>query len=210
MSSAAGEFPDGLFRKIARYRYKVFVELLGWPLQNRDGVELDQFDRPDTLYVVALDHNDSVIGCARLLPTTHPYLLGEKFPQLLNGLKPPCSPDIWELSRFAAVNFNGPPATSALKQFSSPLSISLLHESMACAVSHGAKRLITVSPIGVERLLQNIGVDAYRAGPPMIVDGQPVVGCWIEIERTAMKAYRKGSGSGTKCEAPHLAIGPDA
>lgn len=219
MSSAAGELPDGLFRKIARYRYKVFVELLGWPLQNRDGVELDQFDRPDTLYVVALDHNDSVIGCARLLPTTHPYLLGEKFPQLLDGLKPPCSPDIWELSRFAVVNFNGP-AISALKQFSSPISISLLHESMACAASHGAKRLITVSPIGVERLLQNIGVNAYRAGPPMIVDGQPVVGCWIEIgkdgalragiERTAMKAHRKGSGSGTKCEAPRLSIRPNA
>lgn len=181
MSSAPEGLPEGLYWKVAHYRYKVFVERLGWPLQTQGCVELDQFDRSDTVYVVAQDDNDCVIGCARLIPTTRPYLLGEIFPQLLNGLKPPCSPDVWELSRFAAVDFNSRPI-SASKQFSSPIAISLLRESIACAASHGAKRLITVSPIGVERLLQNMGVNAHRAGPPMIVDGYPIFACWIEID----------------------------
>jgi acyl homoserine lactone synthase len=183
VSSASEGLPGDLYSKVARYRHKVFVERLGWPLKTQNGVELDQFDRPDTVYVVAQDDDGCVVGCARLIPTSSPYLLGEVFPQLLNGLTPPCSPDVWELSRFAAVGFNNRSSrtTSALRQFSSPLAIKLLQESIACAASHDAKRLITVSPIGVERLLQSIGVNAHRAGPPMVVDGHPIIACWIEI-----------------------------
>jgi len=172
--------PQRVYSKISRYRYQVFVERLGWQLPARDGAELDQFDRPDTVYVVAQDDEGSVIGCARLLPTTRPYLLGEKFPYLLNGLPIPCSPDVWELSRFAAVDLNRE-ATSVGGQFSSPIAIKLLKESIACAAAYGAKRLITVSPIGVERLLRRAGFHAYRAGPPVVIDGYPIFACWIEI-----------------------------
>jgi len=170
-----------LYTKTAKYRYKVFIETLGWELQTRNGEELDQFDRPDTLYVVAQDEEGHVNGCARLLPSNRPYLLGEVFPQLMNGQPVPCSPDVWELSRFASVDFNAA-STSALSQFSSELTIKLLHAAIDCAAAHGAKRLITVSPIGIERLLRRTGVHAHRAGPPMIIGGHPIFACWIEIE----------------------------
>ena len=179
MSGASEGLPQGLYSKLSRYRHTVFVEQLGWELQTQDGAELDQFDRPDTVYVVAQDNEDQVFGCARLLPTTRPYLLGEVFPQLLNGLPPPCSPDVWELSRFAAVDLNN--QTSTLGQFSSPVAIKLLQESIVCAAAHGAKRLIAVSVIGVERLLRRAGFHVHRAGPPMIVDGYPLFACWIEF-----------------------------
>lgn len=179
MSGDPKGLPAGVCSKVARYRHQVFVEQLGWELETRDGAELDQFDRPDTVYVVAQDDEGRINGCARLLPTTRSYLLGEVFPQLLNGLPPPCSADIWELSRFAAVDLNSP--VPAQGQFSSPITIKLLQESIACAAAHGAKRLISVSPIGVERLLGRYGFHAHRAGPPMVVDGHPIFACWIEI-----------------------------
>lgn len=179
MSGDPEELPTGVYSKVARYRHKVFVEQLGWELRTQDGAEMDQFDRPDTVYVVAQDDEGHVFGCARLLPTTRPYLLGDVFPQLLNGLPPPCSPDVWELSRFAAVDLNSPAST--MGQFSSPIAIKLLQESITCAAAHGAKRLITVSPIGVERLLRRAGFNAHRAGPPMVIDGHPIFACWIEI-----------------------------
>lgn len=144
-------------------------------------MELDQFDRPDTLYVVSQDEDGWVNGCARLLPTNHPYLLGEVFPQLLNGLPPPCTLDVWELSRFAAVDFKHQ-SSSALGQFSSPIAIKLLQEAITYAGEYGAKRIITVSPIGIERLLRRAGFHAHRAGPPMIIDGHPIFACWIEIQ----------------------------
>jgi N-acyl-L-homoserine lactone synthetase len=165
---------------MANYRHKVFVEQLGWQLQTYGNEELDQFDRPDTLYVVSHDEQGNIAGCARLLPTTKPYLLGEVFPQLLNGMPIPQSPDVWELSRFAAVNFNAR-SSFALGQFSSPIVVDLLREAVACAAAQGAKRVITVSPIGVERLLKRTGFRSHRAGPPMIIDGHPIFACWIEI-----------------------------
>lgn len=175
------ELPDGLYEKVANYRHKVFIERLGWQLQTLDGIEQDQFDRVDTVYVVSRDAQGDVSGCARLLPTTQPYLLGDVFPQLLNGMPIPNSPDVWELSRFAAMDFNAktPHETG---QFSSPITLALLHEAIAFAAKNGAKRIITVSPVGIERLLKRANVHAHRAGPPMIIDGHPIFACWIEVD----------------------------
>lgn len=180
ISGTQQDLPQYLYSEVARYRRQVFVELLGWDLQTLGGAEKDQFDRPDTVYVVAQDEKGGILGCARLLPTIRPYLLGEVFPQLLNGLPPPCSPDVWELSRFAAIDFSAKPM-SALNQFKSRIAINLLHQSIACAAARGAKRLITVSPIGVERLLRRAGFHAHRAGPPIVSEGHPIFACWIKI-----------------------------
>lgn len=180
LSASQEKLPIGLYSDIGRFRHSVFIGHLGWSLQTEADIEQDQFDRPDTIYVVAKDNNGSIFGCARLLPTSKPYLLGEVFPQLLNGLELPCSDDVWELSRFAAVDLNTGP-TSTTDQFSSQITIELLQESIDCAARHGAKRLITVSPIGIERLLRKYGFRAHRAGPPMMIDGYPLFACWIEI-----------------------------
>jgi len=179
VSGTAGNLQN-VYRQVAGYRYKVFVENLGWDLYAPDGLEQDQFDRPDTVYVAVQDDEGEVCGCARLLPTTHPYLLSEVFPQLLNGAVPPSSPEIWELSRFASVDFNSP-NQSPLRQMSSDSAIALLQAAIECAATHGAKRLITVSPLGIERLLRKAGFNAHRAGPPMIIDGHPIFACWIEV-----------------------------
>ncbi|WP_213957599.1 acyl-homoserine-lactone synthase [Variovorax sp. dw_954] len=175
---------------VGRYRYKVFVETLGWDLVTEQGLERDQFDHDETLYLAARDANAQVVGTARLLPTTSPYLLGEVFPQLLGGAAPPCDPRVWELSRFAAVDFNAPQG-SALSQFSSEVAVALLEESIAVAAAHGAERIITVSPLGIERLLRREGFRAHRAGRPMIVGGHPIFACWIEVEARQRKMTTK-------------------
>ena len=183
ISGTPQDLDQGAMTEMAAYRHRVFVEKLGWQLDCRNGLELDQFDREDTVYVVAEDTCANVIGTARLLPTHRPYLLGEVFPQLMGGAPIPCSPVIWELSRFAAVDFSGD-SPGPLGQFSSPLTLQLLRATFAVASSLGAQRLITVSPLGVERLLRNTGFMAHRAGPPVMVGGHPVLACWIEVQGT--------------------------
>lgn len=182
MQFIAGKSADlrqSLMAEIGLYRYRVFVEKLGWELRCEVGLEYDQFDRDDTVYVVAQDNDRQIIGLARLLPTSRPYLLGEVFPQLMNGLPVPASDDVWELSRFVALDFKEQ-AASASMQFSSPVAINLLRESIVVAFRLGASRLITVSPLGVERLLRKAGFKAYRAGPPMVVDGHAIFANWID------------------------------
>ena len=181
VSGSRNTLSNHLFDVLSAYRYKVFIEHLGWELETPPGREIDQFDRDDTMYVVARHEDNRIVGCARLLPTTQPYLLGEVFPELLNGMPAPCDPTVWELSRFTTFDPDGQ-GESGQGQFSSPVAISLMQEAIACAARVGAKRLITVSPIGVERLLRRAGFHAHRAGPPMMLNGYPLFACWIEIE----------------------------
>lgn len=180
VSGVTAGLPEGYYRRVTHYRHRVFVERLGWQLGGRDGTESDEFDRSDTVYVAIEDEQGDIAGCARLLPTTQPYLLSEVFPQLLNGLAPPRDPTIWELSRFAAMDLNCR-ATSPLAQFSASATALLMREAMACAAERGAKHLITVSPLGIERLIRRLGISAHRVGPPMIIGGHAIFACWIDL-----------------------------
>ena len=170
-----------LFEGIARYRHKVFIETLGWELPAREGLELDQFDRPDTIYLAAREYDGRLVGTARLMPTDKPYLLGEVFPQLMGGVEPPRRADVWELSRFAAVDF-AQAGAHPLGQFTSPVTLQLLREVLRLAADNGVQRLITVSPLGVERLLRRAGCAAHRAAPPVVIGGQPLFACWVEVQ----------------------------
>ena len=176
----AVELRPEVLQGMARYRQRVFVETLGWDLAVEDGLEFDQFDRSDTRYVIARDADGKISGVARLLPTTEPYLLSEVFPQLMGQAAPPCSEEVWELSRFAAVDFNATQRACG-GQFSSPTAVGLLKAVQDCAMRHGIRALITVSPLGVERLLRKAGFHARRVAPPVIVDGHPLFACWIDV-----------------------------
>lgn len=168
---------------MARYRHKVFVERLGWQLQCRNGQEYDQFDRDDTVYIVGQDDETGEIsGTARLLPTTRPYLLREVFPHLMADQPLPCSGDIWELSRFAAVDFNAA-GGGPRQQFSSPQAIDLLRATLIQARRVGAASLITISPLGIERLLNRAGFKVHRATRPTLIDGAPIVCCRIDCRQ---------------------------
>ena len=168
LSGLLNQFPADAARAMARYRHRIFIERLGWPLACPDGIESDEFDRPNTVYVLARDDAGNIRGCARLLPTTDAYLLSEIFPDLLDGAPAPRSSAIWEISRFAS---------------SDPeLTRSLLAATIARAASEGARQLLTVSPLGVERLLRRMGVHAHRAGAPVRIHGKSVFACLIEID----------------------------
>ncbi|RZL44988.1 MAG: GNAT family N-acetyltransferase [Variovorax sp.] len=180
LAGRPGHLAPRVMDDLGRYRHKVFVETLGWELVTEEGKERDQFDGEETIYLAARDQDENIIGTGRLLPTTGPYLLGDVFPELMGGVEVPRDPRVWELSRFAAVDFTSPLA-GALGQFSSEVTIALFHSALNVAEANGAERIITVSPLGVERLLRRKGIKAHRAAPPMIVGGHPIFACWIDI-----------------------------
>jgi acyl homoserine lactone synthase len=183
ISGAADELPDGLVARIGRYRHQVFIERLGWPLESEHGLEHDRFDGARTVYVAVENESGEIAGCARLLPTTQSYLLSEIFPQLLEGMAPPRDARIWELSRFASMDFSRP-ATTPLAQFSSSATALLMRGALECAARLGAERLITVSPLGIERLIRRLGICAERAGAPKMIGGQAMFACWIAVQPT--------------------------
>lgn len=188
-----------LMDDVGRYRHKVFVERLGWPLRCADGLEFDEFDRDDTVHVVALD-DARIVGIARLLPTDRPYLLGSVFRKLLGGAPAPGSAEVWELSRFAAIDLDAP-VTGRQVHISSPAALALLRASMDCARLRGARSLVSVSPAGAERLLRNAGIPARRLGPILDFDGQALFACSIDLHRQPLSMNR-----GTRLVPGRLAV----
>ena len=176
IDGTASQLSPVLLTRLFNYRYKVFVETLGWTLPCKKQLEIDAFDHKDTCYVLALDSCSVIIGCARLLPTSQPYLLSEIFPELLNGMDAPSSPDVWELSRFTSMD-----PRFDISQLPLERSRALLIEAMKVVKRSGGKSLISVSPIGVERLLRRVGIQGHRIGPPCRIDGHSLIACWIEL-----------------------------
>lgn len=159
------QLPPQLFEQMGHYRREVFINQLGWELNTVNGMELDEFDGPDAVYVCSHDEDGQVSGVARLLPTTVPYLIEKVFPQLWGGKQLPREPEIWELSRFAAASPY--PSGSIEYQASAQHASELLRNVMRVGSMLGAQALVTVSPVGMERLLRKNGFQAVRAGLPL-------------------------------------------
>jgi len=86
-----------------RVRYSIFVRELGWAaLQRPDDRDVDAYDQPDTVYILAIE-GERVVGGQRLYPTTRPHLLSDVFPHLAHVKGIPTGPDIWEWTRYFVV-----------------------------------------------------------------------------------------------------------
>ncbi|WP_321819168.1 MULTISPECIES: acyl-homoserine-lactone synthase [unclassified Burkholderia] len=159
------ELRDGL----GAFRYDVFVRRLGWPLpdvKENETIEWDHFDGENTIQVVELTSEGQIYGCARLMPTTAPYLLRELLPQSSN-LDFPSSPTVWELSRFAGSGMQ------------------LFPYVMAVAASLGATRIIGVVTQAIARLYRRFGLDLQYVGPHPETASSPFVVCAIDLTPAA-------------------------
>jgi acyl homoserine lactone synthase len=86
-------------RPMFEARKALFVDLLGWRVPVvADAYEIDRFDTTRCTYLVHADADDPHLGSLRLLPTTHPHILGTLFPQLCDG-PVPIGPAVWEITR---------------------------------------------------------------------------------------------------------------
>ena len=106
-----------LVTRFMHFRKEVFVDQKSWPLHHADGVEFEQYDGFDTVYVVA-HRGREVLGGARLKRTdrlygqgkvVYSYMIRDACLGLLPGMprelcfdEPPVDDTIWELTRFAA------------------------------------------------------------------------------------------------------------
>jgi acyl homoserine lactone synthase len=203
LSGRRHEIPKALFDELCRYRHEIFVRNLGWSLPSwgEEGIELDEFDGTDALYVIALREDETVCGTARLLPTTRPYLLEALFPDLVPALprRSPAAPrrslSVWELSRFAVS-----PEAALVTRTTTRLSAAVFAESVHVARAAGAKIVVGAVSRALERLLRVLGLRIERLGADRMLEGEVVVPCALEID--AHEAWLDGRLS--DCSPPNL------
>lgn len=106
-----------LVSRLLEYRKRVFIDMMDWELYHAEGIEADQYDSLDTVYIIA-HRSGTVVGGARIKPTSvsigggtisYSYMIRDACLGLLPGMPttlcdvpPPVSDDVWELTRFAA------------------------------------------------------------------------------------------------------------
>jgi acyl homoserine lactone synthase len=165
-------FPSAEQHAMFRLRYFMFKERLNWDVETDNGLEFDEFDRMDPLYLIAQD-DSTVVGCWRILPTTGPNMLRDIFPELLAGNKAPCGHDIWELSRFAVCR-------QSTRSFGlSTLPVKMMLHAVEFALSQGVRQFVTVTTVAMERLLKHVGLAPTRLGPSL----------QIGVERTVALSF---------------------
>lgn len=159
----ANEEERALLANMHVLRAKVFKGRLNWDVHVKRGQETDEYDRLDPTYLVLLSAGGQVIGCARLLPTVGPTMLGQTFPFLLGKAQTPRSKDIVESSRFCVdTGGTGVLSASGLREATYTLFAAIIEWSMA----NGYKQIVTVTDLRFERLLSRAKWPLMRLGDP--------------------------------------------
>jgi N-acyl-L-homoserine lactone synthetase len=158
-------------------RHRVFVERLGWEIPSSGatkGFEYDQFDTSEAVYMVVCNEADVVVAGLRLLKTTQPSLLAACFPDLAEG-EVPRSETIWEVTRFVV---DPCPVRTAGCQ---SLATQLVWGLQSYGLMTGMSSFVSVSYIGMERLLRSAGCRFRRLGSPRDVGGRKTVALVFDI-----------------------------
>lgn len=176
---------DGIFR----LRHEVFAERLAWDVACDAGRERDIFDDQDPVYIVC-EQDGEVLGSWRLLPTTGPNMLRDVFPQLLHGAPMPCAPDIWEISRFAvSKRIAGTGSLGAVRD----VTRLLLDQLFAFAARRKISRIVAVSDIRFERILQRAGLLTHRFGPPLRIGSTMAVSGYADVSDLNIRRLKRAA-----------------
>lgn len=163
--------------EIARIRKRLFVDKMGWKLNHHNGMELDQYDRPETIYI-AVEKRGRIVGSTRLLQTTSvkdgwSYMIRDaglgKIPEIPDNLMfhPPVDLGIWEASRFTV----DPDLASRDRN---TILAEVCHGAVNFLNSVDAKHILGLMSPFFLRWLPRQGFDVEKAGPTLQSTGDPI------------------------------------
>jgi acyl-homoserine lactone synthase len=179
----AARYP-ALMEQVHRLRHQVFVEELGWSdLASPDGLERDQFDRPDVVHHIC-ERDGKVVGYQRMLPTVEPHLLSDVFPELCQGPLPR-GLDTYELTRYCvAPSYRE--GRRGVSSVGSELMAAFVEWGLACNVN---KVIIEFETIWVLRSLQ-LKFLVRPLGFETKIGKQQIVATLLEFNRSTLQAIR--------------------
>jgi acyl-homoserine lactone synthase len=153
-----------LLTKMFRQRYDIFVREKGWDIKSENGLEIDQYDTPETLYLIDLDRNGNVAASTRMVRTDMPFMLADVFAGMCERELTKSS-DCWELTRGAM--------TRGLRGSGhyGRIQCGLLEAALLFGVTKGCG-LFSVDLISAK---VRSGLDAKPMGQPRMIDGEPHV-----------------------------------
>ncbi|TIM31636.1 MAG: GNAT family N-acetyltransferase [Mesorhizobium sp.] len=181
------KFPD-LITGMHRLRYRVFRDRLNWDVSVSYDMEIDAYDALKPTYIMAVDDSTSVVGCARLLPTTGPTMLANTFPELLGSNPCPRSDKIFESSRFCV---DTSAADSVAATGLRDATFSLLAGILEWGLLKDQEAVVTVTDVRFERILRRAGWPLERFAPPTQIDDTKALAGRLPISESALMIVRE-------------------
>jgi acyl-homoserine lactone synthase len=161
----ANLYPEAL-RQMFHLRHLIFVEQMHWEaLRRPDGLEKDEFDTEDTIYLILQDDDGRLIGSHRFLPTLKPHVVGSVFHDLCNKKGVQVGPRIYEIGRSCIDTqyISG----AALETAKAHLAVGVMEFALMAGVEH-------LTSIGSLHYLQRLLARGWRVMPlgyPREIDG---------------------------------------
>ncbi len=178
---------NALLEKAFRLRHKVFVEEKKWEaLRKADRREIDEFDGPQCIYIIAVEKK-SVIGQMRMTPTTGPHLLANVHFNLCSRPEPR-GPSVWEWTRYCV---------RPLARGRTPWGEVAAHVQLAGMEwlhIHGVNDIVVeYHPKFIQRHLE-LGFEVNPLGLPTEIEGEPVVAVHMRFDFNTLHRTRKTFG----------------
>lgn len=171
-----------------RLRHKCFIERNGWAVPSHDGMEYDQYDTPAAVYLIRRDDSmKRVLGVARLIPTTRPYMLKELWPELLAG-DVPASSRVWEATRFGIDDEIAPD----LKR---RVAAEIVLGCLEFGIVNGIDRYLVLMPqLIIRRTIGGAGCDYRFLGASRDLAAYPVAAAEVGVTHDALLRARAKAG----------------
>lgn len=183
----AHQYVDAM-EQVWRLRHQIFVDEKGWTdLARPDGREIDQFDTPHAVHVLAME-GDTVIGYSRLLPTTRPHLLSEVLPQLCEGERP-AGPHLWEWTRQGVARSH-----RAKGRVVNPVSLALLTGIVEWGLAHGVSGLLLQMPTLYMIHVIQLHFRPQPLGLPVRIAGEEIMAATASFDARTLARLRTVRG----------------
>jgi acyl-homoserine lactone synthase len=168
-----------ILAQIFRLRHDVFIKEKGWNLKSYNGLEFDQFDTSDTLYLVEFDEDGEIAATVRMNAMNRPTLLSEIFADMCDG-GPPKVANMWELTRGAIAGH-----VRKSKHFGH-----IECATIEAALLWGVTKACGL--FGVDLLMKKMrcGLDAKPLGQPRMIEGEANVVAEFEMSSDVLQRTR--------------------
>ncbi|MDX8355600.1 acyl-homoserine-lactone synthase [Cognatiyoonia sp. IB215182] len=148
-------------------RADLFGRRLGWDVHvDQVGMERDEYDTQNPIYIIDQDEDGRHLSSMRLLPTTGRTMLNDHFPQIC-GIHEFSHPNTWEVTRFCVAP--GADRKSASR---------LLAAGARMMKEMSIKQFVATFGTSMKRIYRRAGVSPEVVGTGRTRHGEVNVGIW--------------------------------
>lgn len=196
---------QNLLKQMHCLRAAVFCKRLGWDVSTTEAGERDEYDDLDPTYILAVTADETVVGCARLLPTLGPTMLERTFPQLLATGSLHASAKMVESSRFCVnTSVSAGRGGGRLHHATRTMFAGIIEWSMA----NGYDQIVTATDLRFERILSRADWPMARLGKPMRIGSTNAIAGALLANHESFERVRPSNYSSVlSCKDDHSARG---